>query len=256
MKEKKWKRNCPDCGKEIFHTEKWVRNKFIKLNKLCIKCNQKGNRSSHFGKRLSEETKRKISFSLKGAKSYWFGKRLSEETIEKIRKSKIGKKMPENVKRILMESNKGNQYRRGIKHSNEVKLKIKNSQLNHPNKIKINIKKRLSAIKRIKNVCGCIFPNFNRKSCEYFQWLNMQNGWRGQYAVNGGEYFIKDLGYWVDYYEPKENIIIEWDEKHHYNAGGQLKKKDFDRMLEIRNHLKCRFIRINDKTNEIKEYHE
>ena len=45
-----------------------------------------------------------------------------------------------------------------------------------------------------------------------------------------------------------------YDEPHHYNIYGQLKEKDIKRMIEIKNHLHCRFYRYNEKTKELKEH--
>ncbi len=33
-----WKRNCPKCGCDIFHVEKWTRNKFDKEKRTCGSC--------------------------------------------------------------------------------------------------------------------------------------------------------------------------------------------------------------------------
>lgn len=38
--KKIWKRNCPKCGKDIFHVEKWTRNRFQKDGRLCWSCNK------------------------------------------------------------------------------------------------------------------------------------------------------------------------------------------------------------------------
>lgn len=61
------------------------------------------------------------------------------------------------------------------------------------------------------------------------------------------------MGYWVDYYEPNLNIVIEWDEKHHY-INEELKNKDINRMNEIKEYLKCKFYRYNENKNIIYEY--
>ena len=90
-------------------------------------------------------------------------------------------------------------------------------------------------------------PNYNKSSCKYFDWLNMYMGWNGMHAENGGEFYIKELGYWVDYYEPKLNIVIEYDEKHHFNIDGSLKEKDIQRQKEIVELLKCDFYRVKDE---------
>lgn len=65
-----------------------------------------------------------------------------------------------------------------------------------------------------------------------------------QHAENGGEYHIKKLGYWVDGYDKEKNIVIEIDEKHHFNSDGTYKKRDIVRQKEIKDFLNCKFIRI------------
>ena len=51
----------------------------------------------------------------------------------------------------------------------------------------------------------------------------------------------------------KNNIVIEYDEKLHYNKDGSLKEKDIIRQNEIINELKCRFFRYNEIKNELYE---
>jgi len=50
----------------------------------------------------------------------------------------------------------------------------------------------------------------------------------------------------LDYYEPLLNLVVEWDEKNHYDIDGNLKNSDRIREMEIINHLKCKFIRIKE----------
>jgi hypothetical protein len=65
-----------------------------------------------------------------------------------------------------------------------------------------------------------------------------------QHALNGGEYHIEDLGYWVDGYDVKNNTVYEYDEQRHFIMTGKLRPKDIIRQEEITNHLNCNFIRI------------
>ena len=96
---------------------------------------------------------------------------------------------------------------------------------------------------------------FNRKAIEYFKQLETKNGWDGKYATKkDGEYHISDLGYFVDYYEPNKNIVIEYDEPYHYYCDGKLRKKDVERMKEIISHLKCKFYRYDEKRKILEEY--
>jgi len=59
----------------------------------------------------------------------------------------------------------------------------------------------------------------------------------------GGEYYIKELGYWVDGYDKKNNTVYEFDEEFHkYQT-----EKDKKRQKEIKKILECKFIRIIPK---------
>ena len=70
---------------------------------------------SNLGRRLSEETRQKMSEARKGEKHPNFGKHLSEETRQKISQSRIGEKHPnfgkhcsEETRQKISEANKGN----------------------------------------------------------------------------------------------------------------------------------------------------
>lgn len=65
-----------------------------------------------------------------------------------------------------------------------------------------------------------------------------------QHAENGGEYHIKELGYFVDGYSKEKNIVIEYYEKFHYSESKI--KRDLKRQQEIVNVLKCEFINIKE----------
>jgi hypothetical protein len=47
--------------------------------------------------------------------------------------------------------------------------------------------------------------------------------------MNGGEYYIKELGYWLDAYDKCKNIAVEYDEKWH----NRIRDKDLRRQKEI-----------------------
>ena len=88
-------------------------------------------------------------------------------------------------------------------------------------------------------------PRFNPEACEAIDGFGKQNGYDFQHALNGGEYYIKDLGYWVDGYDKKKNVVIEYYENNHWHRKN--KKKDIDRCNEIRYHLGCDFIILNEE---------
>jgi len=103
---------------------------------------------------------------------------------------------------------------------------------------------RLSAIQRIESRNGQIFPNYNLEGCKMIDEYGKENGYNFQHAENGGEYHIKELGYWVDGYDKEKNVVIEIDEPAHFDKNGNLSKKDLERQKEIEDFLGCRFIRL------------
>lgn len=52
---------------------------------------------------------------------------VTEETRQKLRKANLGKKVSDETKKKISDSLKGNSYRKGIKHTDEVKAKISKS---------------------------------------------------------------------------------------------------------------------------------
>ena len=101
-------KNCPKCGKiQNFATQKGL-NYSVKNNKLCKSCVMIGLSESHkgkqcginsgmYGKRFNhiEETKRKISIN---SKKTMLGRKLSEETKKKIGESSIGRIVSDTTK--------------------------------------------------------------------------------------------------------------------------------------------------------------
>lgn len=104
-------------------------------------------------------------------------------------------------------------------------------------------KMRLSAIETIKNSKGQCFPRYNENSIKIIEEFGEKNNFKFQHAENGGEFFIKELGYWVDAYDKENNVVLEIDEPRHF-TNGKLKHKDILRQSEIEDHLGCRFFRI------------
>ena len=110
-----------------------------------------------------------------------------------------------------------------------------------------NHKKRLAAIKNIKKRMkngGQLTPGYNINACNVIDDYGKKHGYNFQHAENGGEYYIRELGYWVDGYDKEKNIVIEIDECHHYDKFGNLSERDLDRQNEIEKYLDCRFVRL------------
>ncbi len=105
--------------------------------------------------------------------------------------------------------------------------------------------RRKSRLRAIKNRYNS-YPQYNKKTCKLIEDYGQKYGFKFQHAENGGEYLIKELGYWLDGYDRKQNIVIEIDEEHHFDQNGNLFKKDLRRQKEIVKFLNCKFIRIKN----------
>jgi hypothetical protein len=87
----------------------------------------------------------------------------------------------------------------------------------------------------------------------YIDELNKQNNWHLQHALNGGE--ITCGPYYLDGYDKELNIAFEYDEATHYANVKENKLKDRDemRMKYIKEKLKCRFFRYNERLDLLYE---
>jgi len=118
---------------------------------------------------------------------------------------------------------------------------------------------RVSAIKRIKRdrydireMC----PSVNKKETDFFLKLDSKKNWDGIFygkCDRKSQHHIEHLGYFVDYYEPIKNIVVEYDETDHYNVDWKLKDKDVFRQNAIIRYLGCKFFRYNEILNEFYE---
>ena len=251
--KKKWIRNCPKCNRELSYSSKSHRNIADRLQTLCYRCAFTGRlrseeyrdkiRQSLLGRKLSEDHKEKIkiacqnvtdemrqkmSLAAKGRPSHRKGKRLTKEWRMKIRRGLLN--MAPELKQKVIDGNKNRTP------SEETRRKMRLARIHY--------------IEKIKLLGAQMKPAFNLTACHYFNELNKQNGWNLQHAMNGGEYYLEDLGYWVDAYDKNKNIAIEYDEGYHN------KRKDADtrRMNEIKRHLGCKFYRYDAVGEELKEY--
>jgi very-short-patch-repair endonuclease len=159
------------------------------------------------------------------------GRKASVETKLKISISKKGIPMPLGTGEKISKSLKGKPK------SNEHKFKL-----------------RCAKIRDLQSRFGeKLGPNYNSTACKLFENINKQFGFKGKHAENGGEVMI--AGYWLDFYEPNINLVIEYDEiSHKYKI-----EKDIKRQNEIISELDCKFIRISETDdleniyNKIKE---
>ena len=234
--------------------------------------NAKGNK----GKKLSEEHKKKISKANSG-------KILSEEHKKKLRKLRKGKKHTIATKKKMSETRKGknngffgkthikkskikisesnkgeNSFFYGKHLSKEHKRKISESEKNKKVSSDTRKKIRLNSIKRIQKRLKKgqqLYPNWNPKACNYFEQFDKDSNTHGQYATDGGEFYIKELGYWPDYINHDLKLIMEYDENYHFDVNGNLKEKDIKRQKEIEElYSDYKFIRVKEESEFANTY--
>lgn len=83
-------------------------------------------------------------------------------------------------------------------------------------------------------------PNYNKSSIRIIDEYAKLHGLNFQHAENGGEVYLKELGYWLDAYDRDKNVVLEYMEKFHN------RKVEYDerRKKEIVNLLGCIYIEI------------
>lgn len=104
---------------------------------------------------------------------------------------------------------------------------------------------RVNCINRLKNSISGFTPNYNKEACKIIELYGEENNYNFQHALNGGEYYIKELGYWVDGYDKEKNVVIEFDENKKFK-NNKLKEKHILREEKIIKFLKCKFIRLKE----------
>lgn len=245
-KSKKWMSICGKCNRNTFYSRKDGIRRFIKNGKLCRSCAHKGIPKSeehkrnigisHIGLTPTKETRLKMSVNRKGKgtgkNNHWYGKNRSGPNNPNF--GKTGSKCAWF----------------GRRHTEETKKKIADGHLGIRPSDSSRLKMRMAAIKRIKEKGVQPYTNYNPNACVYFDKLNQEKGWNLQHALNGGE--VEIYGYFIDAYDKKKNIIVEYDEKKHFGRDGNLKPKDIQRQKDIIEFLSpTQFWRYNTITNQL-----
>ncbi len=164
----------------------------------------------------------------------------TKEVKEKLRKVNTGKKKSKETKKKIGNYSRGKTYEELYGEKRAKKLKKDKRLIGLKNKGKIRDletkkKQRISRIKYIKNKIGYIYPSLGKNEKRILDEIEMKLNYKiiRQKPV---------IGYFVDGYIPKLNLVIEIDEKgHNYKT-----KKDKERENNIINKLNCNIIRVKD----------
>lgn len=247
-----WTRTCPRCKKILTYSTKLAYKRSVLSNKLCRSCCRCRGGETPYGLKNRRHVRQCPKCGKELTYVYNYQMRRAEElgslcfrcrgivTQQSLTRSQIEKqrRSARSFNRITFI---------GIPKSDETRHRI--SKSNHGKKRSDDVKTELRK-RRAEEVSIFGGPRYNKVACEYFDWLNKWMSWNGCYATNGGEHYIKSLGYWVDYYEPTHNIVVEWDEPRHF-LHGRLRKKDVDRQNRIIKALNCTFYRMKQSTMEL-----
>ena len=178
------KRNCPKCGKLVYHTTDHILKQSIKQNRLCKKCSNALTNEKKKGIPLSKAFRRKISICKTGVKH-------SES--HRLNESKSQKKRYENS-------------------SERVKTSILVKNAMHRQDVR---KKHITALSETK---------FLGKPVDRGQvdMLNKWNRLGFDFQVNYQIKTDLDLFY-IDGYDKEKNVVMEYDSKYHFYRGQQEK---------------------------------
>lgn len=220
---------CPTCSEKITYKSAQVLKESVANNRNCRKCFRK---VPGFVEKLSkgwfQKGHRPSTADNRKGKSWEeiYGVEKAKEI--KLKRSQKKQPITSNIQRSIACKNAGcGTSNKGRKCSEENKKAS-----------------RLLMVERLKATHQNFHPPYNKLACEHFNKLMIEEGIHTQHALNGGEYHIKELGYWIDGYDKTNNIVYEFDEKTHFKVDGVLKEKDIKRQKEIEDFLKCKFIRI------------
>ena len=175
----------------------------------------------------------------------------SKESIEKRTKKVLGQKRPK-----LSEKRKGAGNPMFGKHSwnfgltKEIDKRVFNNTQSMERKRKIGLasKKRIRTEqeknkireKLLQRIKERGYQNIGKNEKEILDKLEKELG----YKIDRTFHII---GYKPDGYIKELNLIIEIDEKHHFDSFGYLHEKDIIRQNKIQDKLKCKFLRIKDE---------
>lgn len=231
----KWNRNCPLCGILIAHKSKKFRDAAVKTNRQCLQCAWNKQKRKIPYERNCPNCNKVLKY--KYSSNYFAAFKINSLCNKCSKINKTYKKTIKSKWIKLCPICTNNQY---YSRYDALQFAIKN---NSKCKNCADKDHRIFMINSRNNQ----YPRYNKKACRIFDEINKELRWNGVHAENGGEYNIKELGYWVDYYEPNLNIIIEYDEMWHNNKNQ--KKKDIMRQKEIIKYLGCTFYRLSENTS-------
>jgi hypothetical protein len=189
----------------------------------------------------------KLSAAIKGRSTRNKGKTYEEmygyETAKRLKEQRAammrGRVVADSTRKKISLANSGRPCKEHLKRQFEVSMAGRHVSDETKKKQRLAMIANMQTKKR-----NGFSPNYNIKACKVFNELMSALNTNIQHAENGGEFYIKELGYWLDGYDKDNNVAYEYDEK----KKNRTKKwaMHLKRQSEIENLLGCKFIRINE----------
>lgn len=257
----KWEKQCPKCHRIQTYSNKYKLERALHNNSKCSDCGQAHRKiveDSEVYYRACPCCGTPVPYS---GKSAFYTARRKKSKCAKCRH--LGIKMPESAKRKLSIART---RKPGHPHTKSHRERFtgngnpmygvhrydkSNPFFGKQHREEARRKMRVAACKRVLNLQRSSNGRVNNVGAgekSYFDQLEKERGWFGN-----RQHFVSHLGYFVDYYEPKHNIVVEYDEPRHYRHG-HLREKDRQRMEQIRAHLKCEFWRYDAYRKQLVEF--
>jgi len=267
-----WVKYCPECGTEQKYSCKSALNTALKTNKKCSKCKTKKiiPPNEKYWERICPTCNNDITY--KSRKGYLLGIKLNSDCgscgtklaatkkdyhwITEEYRNKTSKKTKEqwntpHVRNKMLDIMKSPEYREKHKINSSNMWKdpshITHMKLIHESD-EYRKKRRLITQQFLKQNYGKSgLISYNKRACEFIDYINKKFNLKFQHATNGGEYNVS--GYFLDGYDREKNIVFEYDEKYHYDTSNNLKEKDRKRQDNIIQEISpIEFWRYNERT--------
>ena len=211
-------RKCPNCDTTLTYSTVGNRNLANRKKNLCRKCT-------------------------------FTGRHPSEEICQKMGAAHIGLKHTDAHKTKIRGS--GNPMYGVHRYDNLNPFYGKRHSEDARRRMRVAACLRVIALQRSNN--GRV-NNVGKREGVYFSKLEQEMGWNGVYFSKcGSQHFVDHAGYFVDYYEPFYNIVVEYDEPRHYK-NGMLKERDLRRMEQIHEHMDCQFWRYDAYRHQLTRF--
>ncbi len=226
--EKKWVKNCPNCGGEQEYSSYDSFRNAKRKNTRCNKCS--GVSKQRYPKKERICPQCGLTIHYKSRRGYVLALRNNTWCL-----TCSGRRNMETQDKSFFLCP---EYRKKLSDGTKIRRK-------DPLKYGIAFREKCRknrALQLQRGVTGEV--NYNPKACIFIDRLNREMDWNLVHALNGGERMVE--GFFLDGYDETRNIVFEYDEPKHHTS--QQSRKDRMKEAVIRRTLNPKlFLRYDEK---------